>query len=306
MYKGLIFTADIHLRPDTPVCRTDDFLESQWRKLRQVQQIARRHNLAWIDGGDVFHKAQPPLAFVNDVLGELTEPIYAGVMGNHDLPAHNIGRMPESAWGTLYVSGWLKHEISSEPIHIDVSDHLVAEIYGVNYGERIPEPYEPDNHTFKILIMHDMVYASKADTIPNAPGSLAKKLLRDNKGYDLIITGHNHQSFMVEVHGRHLVNIGSLTRQTADQADHTPRILTWIPGTTTSGLQWHTLEFERDVVSREHIEKKQQKEQEDSAFVLSLQQVDEVSLSFQDNVEAVLQQAQPDKPVEEKVREAME
>ena len=61
-----------------------------------------------------------------------------------------------------------------------------------------------------------------------------------------------------------------------------------------------------DVVSREHLVKKEQKEEQLSAFVQSLQDVGEVSLSFEDNVETVMRENKPDKPVKDKVREAME
>ena len=306
MYNGLIFTGDIHLRPDVPVCRTDDFLVAQWSKFDQIQKLAKRKNLAWIDAGDVFHKAIQPLHFVNQVLTRLYYPICAGVTGNHDLPSHNTGRIMESAWGTLRAVGYIEEALGSKPVCVNDGNHRVAEIYGAHYGETIPEPHDAKPGVFKVLVMHDMVYASRNDIIPNAPGSMAKKLLRDNKGYDLIITGHNHQSFSVEMGGRYVANIGSMTRQTADQVDHIPRVLTWIPGTTTSGLQWHTLDFKRDVVSREHIEKREAKEEHLNAFVESLQHVDQVSLSFEQNVDTIIQQTKPDKPVKDKVREAME
>lgn len=302
MFNGLLLTADWHLRPDTPICRTDDFLVAQWGKLEQVQKYARENELAWIDAGDIFHKAIPSLHFVNQVLTRLHEPIEAGVMGNHDMPAHNMGRVMESAWGTLRESCCVIHMVEDNPIHINIASNCVAEIYGASYGQDIPEPYEKQHGVFKVLLMHDMVYASKKDAIPNAPGSLAKKLLRDNKEYDLIVTGHNHQSFMVELNGRHLINIGSMTRQTADQANHIPKFAVWQPG---SGLEWIVLAHDTDVVSREHIEKKEQKEEELNAFVQSLQDVEEVSLSFEDNVETVIQKTKPEKPVENKVREAM-
>ena len=303
MYNGLLFTGDMHLRPDVPVCRTDDFLVAQWTKLEQIQKLAKRKNLAWIDAGDVFHKAIQPLHFVNQVLTRLHYPICAGIAGNHDLPSHNTGRVMESAWGTLRAVGYIEEALGDRPVCVDSSEHRVAEIYGAHYGEAIPDPYDAQPGIFNVLVMHGMVYASRNDIIPNAPGSMAKKLLRDHKGYDLIVTGHNHQSFMVELNGRHLVNPGSMTRQTADQADHIPRIVTWTP---KDGLQWHALTCDPDVVSREHLVKKEQKEEQLSAFVQSLQDVGEVSLSFEDNVETVIRENKPDKPVRDKVREAME
>ena len=303
MYKGLLFTGDMHLRPDVPVCRTDDFLVAQWGKFQYIQEYAEKNQLAWIDAGDVFHKAVLPLVFVNEVLRKMDINIRAGIMGNHDLPAHNIGRVWESAWGALRAAGFIESTLGAEPTYVDMEKMLGVDIYGVNYGEEIPEPYENNIKEINVLVMHDMVYASRKDIIPNAPGGLAKRILQDNPKYDIIVTGHNHQSFMVEIHGRYLVNVGSMTRQTADQADHIPKFAVWTPD---AGLEWVMLEYPVDVVSREHIDKKEQKEEELNAFVVTLQDTDQVSLSFEDNVETVIQETKPDKPVENKVREAME
>lgn len=302
MFKGLLFTGDIHLRPDVPLCRTDDFQAAQWAKFKQIHDIARRNNLVWIDAGDIFEKAQPSLAFVNKAIKEIKEPIM-GVMGNHDMPAHNLNRMEESGWGTLYLAEKIVTLLGPEPVYVNLAEHIVAEIYGACYGEPIPEPYDPQYGVIKILVMHEMVYPSRNAAIPNAPGCLAKKLLRDNKEYSIIVTGHNHQSFHVELDGRLLINVGSMTRQTADQMDHIPRVAMF---KDRQGLQWLTLDHKPGVVSREHIEKQEQKEEELTAFVQSLQDVDEVSLSFEDNVDRVIHETKPGKPVEEKVREAMQ
>lgn len=311
MYTGLLFTADMHLRPDVPLCRTDDFISAQWRKLKQIQKHAIADQLIWVDAGDVFHKSNLPLPFVNRVLREMQYgQIDAGIMGNHDMPAHNKERFMESAWGSLYVTDkitrWLEG-VYDDPWHVTIgSDHFPdtnvdVELYGANYGSGFPKV--TNREAFKVLIMHDMVYESRNSMIPNAPGSMAKKLLRDHKEYDLIVSGHNHQSFMVELNGRHLVNVGSMTRQRADQVDHKPRVMQWTP---KEGLQWVDLDYEEGVVSREHVAKQEQKEEELSAFVEAIQDINEVSLSFEDNVEAVIQETKPDNNVERKVREAME
>ena len=38
-----ILTADWHLRDDQPICRTDDFWSTQWRKVNAVTELQTRH-----------------------------------------------------------------------------------------------------------------------------------------------------------------------------------------------------------------------------------------------------------------------
>ena len=39
-----LFTSDLHLREDTPVCRTDDFLKAQIKKLKFLSALQAKHN----------------------------------------------------------------------------------------------------------------------------------------------------------------------------------------------------------------------------------------------------------------------
>ena len=305
MAYGFLFTGDMHIRETVPPCRTDKFLKEQWRKLNFIAAYAKKHNLLWIDAGDVFHKAQPPLGFINNVLGTMHingAKIHAGVYGNHDLPAHNINNANSSAWGTLYWGGIIGDILCDEPCRCSWSDSLDINVYGASYGEPIPTP-KSIPYTMNVLVMHDMVYKSNNDIIPNTEGYLPTSILKSNPAYHLIVTGHNHQSFQAEMGQRMLVNVGCLTRQAADYADHSPRVFVWRPQT---GGMWVDVPHNKDVVSREHIDKKEQKEEELNAFVETLQNVDDVSLSFEDNVEKVIQETQPEKPVVNKVKEAME
>jgi len=99
--------------------------------------------------------------------------------------------------------------------------------------------------------------ASKLEILP--------KLLKKYAEYDLIVTGDNHKPFVEKHEGRLLVNPGSLTRQAADQINHKPRIYLWYAKTNT--VKPIYLPITNDVISREHIEVKQERDKRIDAFV---------------------------------------
>jgi DNA repair exonuclease SbcCD nuclease subunit len=305
--QGILFTADMHIRETTPECRTDDFIKAQWDKLYQVAQIVKKENLYWIDAGDLFHAPRPNLKLISEFIGRMNEwgaHIDGMVLGNHDLPSHNMGRVFESGTGVVLASGVVRRVLNSDGWDFPVANSKDVVIYGSSYTEHNPpQPTTSEINYVNMLVMHHMVYKNRAEMIPNAPGSFAKNIIREGTGYKFIISGHNHQHFTVKLGHRTLVNVGSLTRQAADQKDHIPMIAVWTP---RDGMYTASLDYDSDVVSRAHLDKQQKKEDEINSFVETLQNVDSVSLSFESNVDRVMEEMKPEKPVKEKVREAME
>ena len=53
-----IITADLHLRDTIPVCRVDNYLEAQNKKLAFIKDSVLKNNCPLIVAGDVFHKAK--------------------------------------------------------------------------------------------------------------------------------------------------------------------------------------------------------------------------------------------------------
>lgn len=296
----LLFTADIHLRSSNPKCRTDDFISAQWDKIQQVIDLCRSKRAIWIDAGDLFHNARPSLSLISDSLNILSECEIYTIPGNHDLPAHNIKLLNDSAIGVLHNAG-IVHFLSEQPTEFIVNK-IKIHVYGCPYGAEIPTPIKKSSTTLKnVLVMHEMFYESRKDVIPNAPGQLAARMLKKYEVFDLMVTGHNHRSFQRENGQRHFVNVGCLTRQAADYDNHSPRVLLY----NGNDIEFISLKYAKNVISREHIEISQKKEEEISAFVQQLQHIEDIALSFEHNVETVIKNTKPDQKTTEKIWEAM-
>jgi DNA repair exonuclease SbcCD nuclease subunit len=134
-----------------------------------------------------------------------------------------------------------------------------------------------------ILVWHVMTWKGKLPW-PGAVITSAHELLEKYEQFDLILTGHNHKTFVEEVDGRLLVNPGSLTRHDADQEDHKPCVFLWC--TETNEVEQVFLPIEQNVISREHIEHKNEHDERISAFVERLNTSQLQGFDFKKNLEA--------------------
>jgi predicted phosphodiesterase len=102
-------------------------------------------------------------------------------------------------------------------------------------------------------------YACKQGNVWYDPDSVSSKtLLRKAKQFDLIITGHNHDSFVIKVGGRLLVNPGSIMRSTTKQINHKPRVYLWYD--EDNHVEPVFLPIEKNVLSTEVIEEKKKED----------------------------------------------
>ena len=233
-----ILTSDWHLREDVPTCFTGDWHQEQWKAIERIRDLQQTYKCPVIHAGDLFHHWKPSPALLSQALWFLPEEFFT-IYGQHDLPQHNWELRSKSGLHTLEVADRVK-----------VLD-------GCHYGQEPKEHARIDFPTTgkSILVWHHLTYISKP--FPGASGGMAEGILRKYPQYDLIVTGDNHQSFSVEYKGRLLVNPGNITRQTADQADFQPRVALWYAETNT--IEWVNLPKQEGVISREHIEIKEER-----------------------------------------------
>ena len=109
---------------------------------------------------------------------------------------------------------------------------------------------------------------------------------------------------MVEKENRLLVNPGSLTRQTADQVDHHPCVFLWYAEDNT--VEKIIIPHEENVISREHIEKVQERDERIQRFITQLNVEYQVGLSFEENLEIFEEKNKVDRNVMEIIRRAIE
>ena len=149
---------------------------------------------------------------------------------------------------------------------------------------------------------HVMTYIGKSPW-PGCTDLTAEQILDEFPQFDLILTGHNHKSFVAEKDGRLLVNPGSLTRQAADQADHRPCVYLWYADTNT--VKPYYLEINKGVVSREHLDRITARDERIEAFVQRLSGEMEIGVNFEESLERFAQKNKVRKSVMEIVWRAV-
>jgi DNA repair exonuclease SbcCD nuclease subunit len=258
-----ILTADWHLRLDTPVCRTDDFLKTQLRKINWVRKYAGQKPV--LHAGDLFHHWKPSPYLLTLATKFLPHNFYT-VYGNHDLPQHRMDDVEKCGVFNLAANG---------RVLLGAVGH-----WGYNPKEDGEEIMTVNGR--RVLLWHIMTYQSK-EPFPGCTAPKGAKLLRQNPQYDLIVTGDNHVPFTEYHEGRLLVNPGSLMRQEAGQIDYKPRVYLYHAKTNTVTTKY--IPIEEDAVTREHIERNEDRDNRIDAFIAQLNQDWGSSLSFHKNLD---------------------
>ena len=261
-----ILTSDWHLREDTPTCWTGDFQTEQWLAVVHTTNLQEKYKCPVIHAGDLFHHWKPSPWLLSQTIDLLPKEFYT-IYGQHDLPQHNWELRGKSGIKTL-----------------EIAKRLTV-LTGCHYGET-PSDVSNVRDEIKgigknILVWHHLTYTSAP--FPGATGGMAESILR-KYWFDLIITGDNHQSFTTEYKGRRLVNPGNITRQTADQIDFKPRVALWYA--EDNSIEWVYLPIKEDVISRAHIEVKEQRDSRIDAFISQLDGNWKAEMSFEDNLES--------------------
>lgn len=269
---NIIATADLHIRPDKPTCRKDDFLQTQKESLERIVETANDKEALLIIAGDIFHRATVPQWLESEVIS-LLKSVKKGVytvIGNHDVDFKNVDYLSKTSLGVLEKSGAVhilgvttEKETGIIPCHCDHNGW----------------PDTEENTV--ILIAHKFVYKNR----PPFPGA-------EKNGYrarsvpkvPLVISGDNHQSFTHKVPGRVLVNPGSVTRQKPQEADYEPKIYNILDDSTVFGI---TLpDNDPESVSREHIEREEETEQRVEAMAEKIKgQSGNITVSFETNLQ---------------------
>ena len=300
--------ADLHLREDVPVCRTDNYLSAQFKKLAFIQDLCTNNECPFLVAGDVFDHWKPSPFLLSRAIELLpswgTERTVA-VAGQHDLPQHNLDEIARTGLNTLVQAGTVV--LASPGFQRCLGLGAVLRVYGAFYGQEPEEELEKTpSEARNILLWHRLTCSGGEQPWPGAGASDARKILRKFPGYDLIVTGDNHQQFVIELDGRVLVNPGSMMRMTADQADFEPAVFGW--RSSDNSVTRILLPIEKGVVSREHLkrEKKEDRDVRMEAYIRRAKKTFEHRLSFEKNLEDHFRASKEDEEVEQLVWKAVE
>ena len=299
-----IVGADLHIREDTPVARTDDYLSAQFGKMAFIQKLCKDSNNApFLCGGDLFHNWKPSPWLLSKCL-EFLPAMTIVVPGQHDLAQHSLAELPKTGLQTLAQAG--RVTILTNGFARALSDSTM--VYGWAYGEAAKDITRGELSSTgmrRILLWHRLT-CYKDQPWPDAGADKPHTLFRSLPGYDLILTGDNHQQFHVESTDgkRHLVNPGSMMRMSADQKDFEPAVYGWCA--KNNSVTRIPLPIKKGVVSREHLnkEKKETRDLRMSAYIKRAQKSYETKLSFIENLKVHIKKNRIGKEVEKLIWEA--
>lgn len=256
-----LLTSDWHLRDTVPICRTDNFIETMIRKMEFVKQLSSSKNVPVYHAGDLFDHWKPSPYLLS--LAYLYAPErFFSVFGQHDLPQHNPNLSYKSGLGMLIATeraacpeGWASW--NQEPGAVP---EWMFPVSGESPSVRTHLPR-------KIMVMHRFVWKGRLPW-PGCTAPTAIEVLKQYPEYDLIVTGDNHRPFVERLEGRILVNPGSLMRTTADQEDFEPRVYAW--DAAENDVYPIYIPIEKGVITREHIDNKEERDARIQAFVEKL------------------------------------
>jgi predicted phosphodiesterase len=275
----MIFIAvgDLHLTTVKPKRRVDNYWETQWNKMNYIMKTAKEVGAsAILQPGDFFdsHKAnnylkQHIINWMNEKyrLSEWT-PIYC-VFGQHDMRYHSV-YTDNTPLRVLEAAG-VVNMLDNEPAQF-ADEHNYVDIYGASWGQEMPVPLKKEKDKLTLLVTHRMIYQEKLWE-KQEDGERAYGILLRTK-FDVIVSGDNHQSFMVEKGGRFLINCGSLMRMKSDQLEHRPCF--YIINTKNRKVEkrYIPIQFSADVFDLEKLKREKERNEKIEAFVSKLKQSD--------------------------------
>lgn len=282
-----VLTADIHARNTVPRCRIDDFVAAQRRKLEFICNNIPEGVCCWLDAGDLFHSwksSQETEIMLLEILRGFT---FCSIPGNHEIPYHNIERLSSSSFGVLKAAGTI-HSIAPEdvlPVEPPFYSGIRVKVAGL-----------------WVYILHGMVWPS-FPKMSEMEGMAAADVLALYPDADIILSGHNHETFVVTAGNRKLVNPGSLMRSAIDQVQHRPCFFMLYDDGSVEPV---FIPCDADVFAEEAYAKAGEREDRMTAFVERVQNTEGFALSFEDNLKAYCKQNQVGPAVRQEIHIAME
>lgn len=211
-----ILTTDWHLRDTVPACRTDDYLSAQWNKVAFIRELQEKYECPVLMAGDLFHVCNRSMGLLCQCMNELPQQMIC-IPGQHDMPRHRMDLLADSAYGVL-----------EESRRINKTGVKGFWLDWFPYGTELrPNCTKTVPRIPKVAIVHKLTWYGKKP-YPGAPDTgNALSIMKQLAGYDLILTGDNHEQFTLRFGDQLLVNPGSLMRMTSAQMEHEPAVYLW-------------------------------------------------------------------------------
>lgn len=276
-----LVSSDWHLRDDKPRCRIDEnWMETQEQALTWLVELMNEQECSMIVAGDLLDSGSNSQALENMIIRVLKKanyPIYT-IPGNHDLHYHSINHLYKSTY-------WVLHQAN---VIVDIASNPIDGITAVPYGVEIPNKEDT-------LVCHRLVFPSTPPSYLINAYSAQEMLTKYD--YDVILSGDNHQSFYYEQDGKILINSGGLLVQSADKKFSPPKVYMY------DDYNKNITEFEvphnSDMVVQKYLLDEKEREIRINAFVEQVKVVNNIGLSFKENIDKTLNETNISKEAEE-------
>jgi hypothetical protein len=274
-------------------------MQTQANKYKFLRELQEKYNVPILVAGDIFNHHKPSPYLLSWALRNLPDNIIA-ICGQHDLPNHNLGNIEKSGIQVLAEAGKIRVLNTTRPFH-DKSFNF--SITGFSWGTTKAGARNVCSVP-QVALLHHLVYQGKPP-FPGAEtcGGTAKVILKSMPGFRLVLCGDNHQSFVEHCGDSVLVNPGSLMRTTSAQRDFKPSVYLW--DAETNEVERVFVPIEEGVVSREHLEVKEERDERIEAFVSKLSDDITIGISYEDNMKQYLAENRVGTAVETIIWEVM-
>ena len=281
----LAMISDPHILINKPIARLDDAVETSFSKMNFILSWCKGNNANLIIAGDLTDKPRSwhLLPRILDMFSNYQDVKVFAVFGQHDTYMYSEETRDKTILGALYSAGLV--EILGEKAS------SWSNLFGCSYGQKIPEvEYKNEKN---ILVIHAPI--AEAPLFPNHKYMDAKKFLKDNKDFDIILCGDIHKEFFIfDKQNRTILNTGPMIRKTADDYNFTFKPNFMVYDTVKDKFERVEIPHRpaEEVLSREHLDITEEKELLRSKFTESLSKEIELDMSFTGNLEIFLKEKQ--------------
>jgi len=297
----ILLLSDLHLVVDNPVARLDDLTEIQWDKLDWVYEYAKKNGVELVlQAGDLTHtkRSWSLLKRLTDFFSFYDDIPTWIVKGQHDSYFHDLDNN-KTTTGILLSARLLtlldKNGWSSKGVTV----------YGASYGEEVP--FDLRASDYNILVIHAPI-AEKG--IPGVNYIDALQFLKEHDEYDLILCGDIHEKFLIKHKGRVICNTGPMLRIEATKYMLNHRPCFFVFDTDKKNMIEEVLiptAPGKLVLSRDHIEKQKQRQDEFNDFIERVKDASGVSsVDFLENLNLIMKKNKTPLPVKRIVEKYME
>lgn len=215
----ILHITDSHGTVKSPESRTDLFYLTFLRKLAEITYVVKLHKIDMIiHTGDLFHTSRVSNKFmgqVAEIIKGWKVPLYV-VPGNHDIDGYTIDTIDQTSLGLLAKTGILTLLTRDNPISVESEyngQKFSVAISGQEYYSEIDTgnmsdfEMQQDEADINILAVHS--YIADTQQHPNIRCTYPKDIVTDA---NIVLCGHYHRSFALDVGDVAYYNPGSMMR----------------------------------------------------------------------------------------------